>query len=229
MAIVEVTIRQWACLAIHSKGGNSEIASFKILKLCWTDSRLKGNWRWGVQIWLSFWAKSTPPLSCWLLEKILKSQWVEKSVKHGPAWDCKNISQFQYLWGIHVFWVKFMFFNGTSNDVNKLNFQNCLWDTRLYFSLLNYDEWLYPMKSVTRRLSMVKTLWYSNYMTCTCGYFGPVLQVFAVLRMPCSSRMFSLGMLWTSKNILVGLDQVQNFIAKSIPFHERISQNFQFQ
>ena len=60
-----------------------------------------------------------------------------------------------------------------------------------------------------------------NYMTCTCGYFEPVLQVFAVLRIPCSSQMFSLGMLSTSESILIGLDQVQNFIVKSIPFHER--------
>ena len=53
MAIVEVPIRPWAYLAIHSKGGNSKIANFKILSFCRIDSRLKGNWRWGVQIWLS--------------------------------------------------------------------------------------------------------------------------------------------------------------------------------
>ena len=51
-----------------------------------------------------------------------------------------------------------MVFNGTKNGVNKLNSQNCLWHMRLYFSLLNYDEWLYRMKSVTHRSSMVETL-----------------------------------------------------------------------
>ena len=45
---------------------NSEIEFFKIYRFWQTDSLHREGWLWRVQIWLYFWARSTPSLSFWL-------------------------------------------------------------------------------------------------------------------------------------------------------------------
>ena len=70
------------------------------------------------------------------------------------------------------------------------------------------------MKSVTHHSSMVKTLWYSELHDMYMWLFWTSIAGFRCVENAMLYSLFSLGMLWTSKYILVGLDQIKNFRVK---------------